>query len=252
MKPFATRVHARSRSVLSIATFLLTLSAWTSLSAAEQSVVAGAAGSSEPPRSPGMAAVQSVEAIRAAAVAAALGDAPGDAEGRASVDDHLRLPACAEPLRAVRSGAGVVEVGCASAGWRYVPVRVQRWRPVLVLVRTVAAGERLTAEAVTVETRDIERVGDALADPAAIEGRVARRTLPAGSPLAARDLMNAHTVRRGDIVALIARIGSIEVRASGKALADAGQDDRLSVRNLSSNRVVQGRVNASGEVEVLR
>jgi flagella basal body P-ring formation protein FlgA len=57
-------------------------------------------------------------------------------------------------------------------------------------------------------------------------------------------------IQRGDPVVLVSRSGGIEVRASGRALAAAGVDERISVENVSSRRVVQGQVLASGEVLV--
>jgi flagella basal body P-ring formation protein FlgA len=51
-------------------------------------------------------------------------------------------------------------------------------------------------------------------------------------------------------VTLVGRNGSFEVRAQGKALADAGAGERVRVENLSSRRVVEGQVRADGSVLV--
>ena len=59
-------------------------------------------------------------------------------------------------------------------------------------------------------------------------------------------------LRRGDNVALVSRRGGVEVRVAGKALADAGENERVTVENLSSRRVVQGIVGAAGDVWVSR
>ena len=91
-----------------------------------------------------------------------------------------------------------------------------------------------------------------LSDPQLAVGRVARRALGAGTLLGANDLVAPRIIRRGDSVALVSRRGGVEVRVAGKALGDAGQDERVSVENLSSRRVVQGIVAASGDVVVSR
>jgi len=44
----------------------------------------------------------------------------------------------------------------------------------------------------------------------------------------------------------------VEVRVAGRALGDAGEDERVAVENLSSRRVLQGRVGPGGEVLVTR
>ena len=191
---------------------------------------------------------QPVESIRAAA----LGAVPGG-QAEASLDPALRMPACTQPLQAQQATAGTVEVACPE-GWRlFVPVKLRRSQPVLVLARGVAAGEPVPADALAVETRDASRIaGAALSDPAQAAGQVARRTLPAGTVLSAGDLAAPRLVRRGDQVALVSRRGGVEVRVSGRALGDAGENERVAVENLSSRRVLQGRVGPGGEVLVTR
>ena len=192
---------------------------------------------------------QPVDSIRAAALSARA--AGSDAE--ATLDPALRMPRCASPLEATRTGGGTVEVACPD-GWRlFVPVRERRTQPVLVLARGVASGETIAADMFTVEERDTGRIaGAALADPSQAVGRAARRTLMAGSVLTGNDLVAARLVRRGDTISLVSRQGGVEVRMTGRALADGGENERVSVENLSSRRVVQGVVSAQGDVIVGR
>jgi len=194
---------------------------------------------------------QAVDSIRAAALSTL---ATGE-QGEAQVADALRLPACGQPLAASPTATTTVEVSCpAAGGWRlFVPVKVRREQTVLVLSRGIAAGEILDAADITTAQRDGARIaGAVLGDPAAAVGRVARRTLQAGSLLAASDLVAQRLVRRGDNVALVSRRGSVEVRVAGKALGDAGENERLSVENLTSRKIVQGTVSANGDVLVTR
>lgn len=187
----------------------------------------------------------------AAAAESALGAAP-DTQVEAAVDPGLRLPRCAAPLQAVMQNAGTAEVACPDAGWRlYVPLRIQRIESVYVLRRPVSAGERIDPGMVVVERREVSRLpGGALPASRPLDGLTARRALAAGSVLLGRDTQSPRVIQRGDPVVLISRSGGIEVRASGKALAAAGVDERLSVENSSSRRVVSGQVLPSGEVLV--
>ncbi len=196
-------------------------------------------------------AFQSVASIRAAALGTL---APGE-EGEAGVDAGLRLPACPVPLQARATANTTVEVGCPqSGGWRlFVPVKVRREQPVLVLNRGVAAGETLAAADIGQVKRDTARIaGAVLTTPEAAVGQVARRSLAAGSLLSANDLVAPRVVRRGDSVALVARRGGVEVRMAGRALGEAGQGERVSVENLSSRRVMQGVALPGGDVLVSR
>lgn len=194
---------------------------------------------------------QPVDSIRAAA----LSTLPAGSEGDTTLDSALRLPICGQSLRAQPTGTTTVEVSCPDAGgWRlFVPVKIRRNQTVLILNRGIAAGETIALADITTAQRDVARIaGAALADPAAAVGRVARRTLSAGSLLAANDLVAQRLVRRGDSVALVSRFGGVEVRVAGKALADAGENERVSVENLSSRKVVQGTVATNGDVFVTR
>ena len=194
---------------------------------------------------------QPVQDIRTAALSL-LG---AGAEGEAMVADAMRLPACGQPLAAQATASTTVEVSCPDAGgWRlFVPVKVRREQTVLILTRGMAAGEVIAAADIGTARRDAARIaGAVLADPAQAVGRVARRPLQAGSLLSAPDLVAQRLVKRGDSVALVSRRGMVEVRVAGRALGDAGQDERVSVENLASRKVVQGTVAASGDVFVTR
>jgi flagella basal body P-ring formation protein FlgA len=57
-------------------------------------------------------------------------------------------------------------------------------------------------------------------------------------------------IRRGEVVTLVTSSGSFEVRAPGRALADAAAGERTRIQNLSSQKVVEGRVERSGAVRV--
>ncbi|WDS36858.1 flagellar basal body P-ring formation chaperone FlgA [Pseudoxanthomonas sp.] len=194
---------------------------------------------------------QTVESIRAAA----LSTVGPDADAEATLDPGLRMPACPVALQAQPTGQSTVEVACPQAsGWRlFVPVKVRRNQDVLVLNRGLAAGEIIALADITIEKRDASRIaGAVLADPGEAVGKAARRVLPAGTMLSAGVLVSQRLVRRGDMVSLVARYGGVEVRMSGRALADAGQDERVAVENSSSRKVIQGIVQASGAVLVTR
>jgi flagella basal body P-ring formation protein FlgA len=196
-------------------------------------------------------AYQPVESIRAAALATL----PAGSEGEAVLDPGLRMPVCAGSLQANTTASTTVEVSCSQpGGWRlFVPIKIRRELNVLVLNRGIAAGEVLAAADIGTVRRDTARIaGAVITDPEFAVGRVARRTLSAGSLLSANDLVAPRLVHRGDNVALVSRRGGVEVRVAGRAMGDAGANERVSVENLSSRRIVQGVVAADGDVLVSR
>jgi flagella basal body P-ring formation protein FlgA len=189
--------------------------------------------------------------IRNAAIGAV---AHGEADTmQVALDPNLQMPKCGGALLANGGQRGTAEVSCAApTAWKlYVPVKVTRSQPVVVLVRSVGAGQPITADAIATEKRDSAAiVGAAIYDPAQAIGRVAARTLVAGGPLLDSDLMSPRAVRRGEAVMLVVRSGGLDVRAPGKAVGDAGLNERVNVENIGSHRIVQGIVRSGGEVEV--
>ncbi|MFC5569002.1 flagellar basal body P-ring formation chaperone FlgA [Lysobacter yangpyeongensis] len=190
------------------------------------------------------------EDIRIAA-ATAVG-APADAQ--ITLDPALRLVQCTQPLQAVASGPRTALVRCPDApGWRvYVPVRAHREADVVVLAAPAAPGMPITAQQLVVQRREVSTLGDAaFADPAALVGRTPRRALAAGIVPTESDFTSATTLRRGDPVTLVARTGGVEVRMQGRALGPAQAGGVVTVENVSSRRILRGRIAGEGEVEIL-
>jgi flagella basal body P-ring formation protein FlgA len=189
--------------------------------------------------------------IRNAAIGAI---AHGDADAlQVTLDGNLQMPKCGGALQANGGQRGVSEVSCPSpTAWKlYVPVKITRSQPVVILVRSIGAGQPITADAIATEKRDSAAiVGAAIYDPAQAIGRVAQRTLVAGGPLLDTDLMSPRAIRRGEAVMLVVKTGGLDVRAPGKAVGDAGLNERVNVENIGSHRIVQGIVRSGGEVEV--
>lgn len=78
-------------------------------------------------------------------------------------------------------------------------------------------------------------------------GAKAADTLAAASDQAS----GSGQIRRGDPVILRARIGNSEVRMAGRALGQATAGNIVSVENDHSHRIIRGRLNADGTVDVI-
>lgn len=204
------------------------------------------------PAVPAAAVFESAENIRAAAIATVPDRNADGVRVEAVVTDGLQLPACPTALTAYAGPLGTAEVGCPAARWQlHVPVRIQRVTDVLVVARTLAAGEVIEAGSLRVEQRDVGRLpAGILGNPARAIGLPARRALPAGTLLSVRDLAGAPSIQRGDSVTLVVRRGGLEVRAPGRALGSAAPRERLRAENQASRRIVQGILQDNGEILV--
>ncbi len=209
------------------------------------------------------AGVQSLAAIRAAAekgVRASIDSSlPGVQLEAAALDPRLRLAACASKLDAFataprNSQARVsVRVSCASPAWTVnVPVEIQRSHQVLVLRRAVGRGESIAPGDVAPQSRLLPGLATPFVSSVEqLTGRLTRRPIPEGTALTADALSAALLIHRGQQVTLLALSNGFEVRAPGRAMADAAAHQRVRVQNLNSLKIVEGLADNNGVVRVL-
>ncbi|MEM7467162.1 MAG: flagellar basal body P-ring formation chaperone FlgA [Pseudomonadota bacterium] len=173
------------------------------------------------------------------------------------LDPRLRLATCATPLESYLApgsrlmGHTTVGVRCASPqAWSlYVPIHIEQYLPVLTLVRPISRGQTLDAEDLLVKKRSSTSIpAKYLKSGESILGLIAARDIMPGAVLT-QSMFKAKTlVRRGDRVVLSMKSGVVAVRTSGVALSDGAVGDRVKVRNLSSERVIDGTVAAANLV----
>jgi len=205
--------------------------------------------------------IQSLESITAAVqvflggVRSDGGEPPPITVG--SLDSRLRLSACSTPLEvslapgARSTGRTVTVVRCSSPRpWSlYVPAKVVTLVPVIVAARPLLRDQLVTAADIIVEQRDAgDLPGGYLTDPSQILGKVLNRPATTGAVLTHIQTQGVRIIHRGDRVTLVVQASGLIVRSAGVALADAGVGERVSVRNESSQRVVEGTVKTSGIV----
>jgi flagella basal body P-ring formation protein FlgA len=206
---------------------------------------------------------QSLPAVRSAAVDALRRQLDPSVTGvnfdAAELDSRLRLIACPAPLTA--NGAlprgtqarVMVRVACnSSVYWTVnVPVDIHHKSDVLVMRRAVGRGENIAAGDVLVQSRVLPGLTSSyVSRPADLAGRLTRRPIPEGTAVTADALDAALLIHRGQSVILTARMGGLEVRAPGIALADAAAEQRVKVRNLNSLKVIEGVADTAGVVRV--
>jgi len=221
---------------------------------------------------PAAGAAQSLDAIARhaeATVRAALptrtedaAKAPGPRIVARTPDPRLRLAPCAGPLQGtLPSGAtslrgrGLVQVACAGpVRWSVlVPVSIETEAEVLVTRRTLSRGAAPVAG--DFEFRRMTLPGFAegyVTNLEEIRGSQLARPLASGTPLTRDALAAGPVVRRGETVTLVTAIGGLQVRAPGLALQDARPGQRVRVQNVNSLKVVEGRADNQGMIEVDR
>lgn len=142
-----------------------------------------------------------------------------------------------------------------SAATRLKPVRVSgqlvETAEVVVPLRTIARGETLKPTDVTVERRPRDaQFNDVLGEMKAAVGKVAKRTLMAGSVLRSGDVQREEVVGRGDIVTILYEARGIVISMRGRASEAGAVGDTIAITNIQSKRVLQGTVTGPGRVNV--
>jgi flagella basal body P-ring formation protein FlgA len=174
------------------------------------------------------------------------------------LDPRLRLPACGQALQASASAANArsawsVAVHCgAPEPWTlYVSIRVADRRSVVVLKRALAPGMPVKADDLALEERDVTSLPYGYVERTAdVIGKTLRRPVMVGTPVAPDAVAAPVTVHRGQDVTLISRAGGFEVRAGGRALADAANGERVRAENQDSHRIVEGVVLDGATIEI--
>lgn len=200
--------------------------------------------------------------LRAAAEAAvqrAAGKTSGVIAVVAPLDPRLQLNACNSAPQGFIAGDGqlhdstTVGVRCdAPVRWTiYLRVTLSAEIPVLVAKRALPRDAEPQAADFELTRRLVPGLANRyIGDAQQLAGRRLRRPVNLGEALSTDALVMAPVIRRGQQVTVLARTGSMEIRMSAVALADGRPSERISVRNLSTNRVVEGMVAGEALVEV--
>ena len=135
-----------------------------------------------------------------------------------------------------------------------VPVqcRVRVTTTVVVAARSIANGEHLCADAVTLERREVTtQVTAPLTALAALEGLRARRTIPAATIVHAQMIEQIPLVERGEVVTLEASIGTATVSVHAVARESGHLGESVWVVNEQGNRLVRAVVTGKSRAAVV-
>lgn len=175
------------------------------------------------------------------------------------LDPRLQLKPCKLPLTAsVRRGsklAGITTVSVSCTGqsnWKiYVQAEVTIVLDIVVADAMLERGQVISEGDLTIEPHDIGNLPQGYFDDTGkIAGMIARRTIKPGDLINSHMLKRAYMVKRGESVYLVVKTPGLQVQMKGKALGNATKGNTVRVKNLSSNRIVEGIATAPGVVSI--
>ncbi len=178
----------------------------------------------------------------------------------ARLDRRLKLPQCTRTLSVFwppggrRTANTSVGVSCEGEQfWKiYVQATIAVFQNVAVLAQPVIKGETLEKSMIRWEKRDVSRLGKSyIRNVHNVLGYRIKRASNADKLLTPQMLEAPLLVRRGQRVTIVARHSAVQVRMFGEAMADGIKGSIIKVKNISSQRIVEGVVGGRGVIEVI-
>lgn len=120
-----------------------------------------------------------------------------------------------------------------------------------VLAHAMSRGDIIRAsDIVTAKRHRAELAGDTVLDPDKLVGMALRNPAKRGEFLRDGDLAKPQLVERGSLITLSYEGRGITLTVKGKAMASGAAGEIVPVQNLTSKRIVEGRVSGAGRVSV--
>lgn len=132
-----------------------------------------------------------------------------------------------------------------------VRFKVRTYEQVAVLSQALSAKHILTKEDLHFEKLDTSKMNPGyITDITKVLGMETRRGLQNGTPLNIYMLEKPIIIKQMAMINIMSNVNGIVVKTSGQALQDGREGNSIRVKNISSNKVVVGKVIDSSTVEV--
>ena len=174
------------------------------------------------------------------------------------LDKKLRLRDCEEDVNTSIVTLSksyqhmTIALQCDQPRWKINrPISISILRPIVVLSQAIPRGTVLMKEHLQLKKIDITRLHRGYyADPKSLLGSAAKMSLRMGEIVGPHQVKPRYLIVKKQQVIISAKTKSLSVNVKGVALENGFMGDIISIRNLSSNRVIEGRVSGIGKVTV--
>lgn len=216
------------------------------------------------PAASGVCVERAMERLTEERVLGALRTAAENPQARIELLEFSRYPVPRGELEFTRSGYAapldsrlplVWRGRLKYAGSRSVPVwarvRISVAGTRIVAAEDLPAGRPIQASRLRVEAADLPPFGDpGIGAVEAAAGRIPRRSIRAGAPIAANTLDLPKEVERGETVSVEVTSGAAQLSLKAKAETAGRKGDLVMLRNPDNGRRFQGRVEGQGRVTI--
>ncbi len=206
---------------------------------------------------------QSVESINKAISSHISASLPKGSDYKLTIgqfDNRLKLFLCNKPLevfvrnKTLKSVRNSVGVKCnTKKKWTvYISVSINLYKNILVLSQSIRRGNTFSKGMFKVEKRDVSILRPGfIVDPLEIIGKQATRNLNFDTVLNKIHFKEPKLVKRGDNVIISLKSQNLNISMGGIAVTDGIKGQKISVKNIKSQQVVQAIVEKQGQVVVI-
>lgn len=176
-----------------------------------------------------------------------------------TLDPRLRLEQCSQPLTAKLApgsrlvGKASIHVKCPGQKlWTvFINSQIKLFKPVVYSARPLRREHILRKQDLMTRETELSQLQQGYyTNIDDLIGMQLKRRLPQQQLLKVNHVKPATLIKRGEVVSIIAENSQYSVKMSGKAMMDGAKGDRIRVKNLSSKRIIEGFVKASGTVSI--
>lgn len=134
----------------------------------------------------------------------------------------------------------------------FIPVKIEIFGQVVVATTSIPKNTLIQARHVSLSEQQVNVTRYASYDAVdLVTGMLTKRTIRQGSVITPSRLEAPQLISRGDQVIISANSDVIAIQMKGEALNSGALGEQISVKNLSSNRVIRAQVVERGKVSVL-
>ncbi|HEX4974615.1 MAG TPA: flagellar basal body P-ring formation chaperone FlgA [Pseudomonadales bacterium] len=175
-----------------------------------------------------------------------------------SLDDRLQLASCEKlhvtlPVNQSYNRRINAKVDCLdSASWSItVAVSIQVFKPVAVASNQLLRNHRIRAEDIGFAEVELGSLKQGyFSSSQELIGLQLKRNLMAQAPFTPKLLMAPVLIQRGEQVVISAQSAALLVKTNGIALSNGALGQKIQIKNLRSERVIEGKVTGPGQVMV--
>jgi flagella basal body P-ring formation protein FlgA len=154
----------------------------------------------------------------------------------------------------VQPGARTVMLKLIDGGGKKInrQIKLKWFQPVIYSTKALQRGSVIDAADLRMRIDEIGMIGTCVWLPQQLANAEVRQSLGAGRAITVGDVEQTELVRAGTSVTLIAQVNGLGIEARGIAMQRGGIGDIIKVKNLSSKKILSGKIVDAGRVLINR